>query len=244
MKKKNLSNIWFAAAVFTVFVLFLTACGEGTGNGPGDMTDSWPNFTNAVKLEKPEKFDNEHGPQIQWGFKFDGDAPHDVNSFQSSKFFIIASVGGGKYETPPPPAAALTLFDPNGFSSMKFKVDGTTDRSTWSHFISDQFQAKVNENWIIPFPHEIDDIVYFVYDLSIFKVMNEITSSASAPEIVFKFDNVPGEKLFGQYQAYITSASLTRGQGFELRNDAGDTNIADNTVLGWVTKNPGLTPAP
>jgi len=238
-----MKKFFLMAMTVIITVSLFMACGEGSGNGPGDMTDNWPNFTNAVKLEAPERFENEHGPQIQWGFKHNLDAPHDVNTFLNSKFLLIASVGGGRYVTPTgePPK---TDYDPAGFSSVKYKVDGTPNNATWDPYIENTFQAKVNENWIIPFPHEADDIVYFVYDLSIFRVKNEITSSASAPEIVVKFDYIPSEKALGQYQAYLTNADLTRGQGLELRNDGSDTKLDDNIVLGWVTKNPGLTPAP
>ena len=245
MKKQ----LWLTAAVLTAFVLLFAACDDGDGPGPGDNTDQWPEFSNAQKLNV-DQFPSKNNPELtttQWKFYHPGGeededfgAPHNPKTFKNSTYLLIASVGGGKAinsDNNP-----RTEFNANGFDAIKFKVDAAND--SWaSDYISMTFQPQVNTEWLIPFQHDAVEIVYFVYDLSVYiPNLGDINNTNS--EIVFKIDWEPAEKALGKYQAYITSANLTQGSGYEMKNDSADSTIDHNTPLGWITKNPGLILTP
>ena len=250
MKKQ----LWLALAVFTAFALLFIACKDGGGGtGPVDMTDQWPNFTNAQKLEV-DQFGSTNYPGLlmtQWKFYHPGGsenedfgAPHNPKTFKNSKYLIIASVGGGKHNNST--TAPATMFDENGFDAVLFQV-GAGNGANWSDYVKMVFQPRANEiSYIIPFEHTAEEIVYFVYDLSVY-IPSLTAINITNSEIVFKVEYEPAEKALGQYQAYITSANLTKGASdTEMKNDAlasGVVGVANDVSLGWITQNPGLTPA-
>ena len=242
MKKKLL----MVMVMFTVFALLFTACPDGGKSGGGEPPE-WPDFSNAFKLEKTQFYKDGEGDITEWGFKHEGvenedfGAPHNSKTFLTSKFLIIATKGGGKVGGPA--GNQKTEFNPNGFEPIKFKVDAAN--GNWEQgYVENTFRLKPTDepNWIVAFPHTEDEIIYFVYKLDNFiPSFNNINKTNS--RIVFKIAWGPDEKSLGFYQAYITSADLTQGNGVEIRNHAGDTTLADGVSLGWITRNTGLTPA-
>ena len=243
MKKK----LFFAGAVLAAFALMLTACGKGDS---GKIEDAeWPDFSNAQKLEV-EHFPSNDNPGMtatEWKFSHPGGAededygaPANTKTFKNSTYLLIATMGGGKVGGTG--NSAKTEFHQPGFHAVKFKVDGG-NTSAWLDYVENTIRPQKNTAEIIPFPHEEDEIIYFVYDLSIYQPSLSVINNTDSA-IVFKIAWEEEEKSLGQYQAYITSASLTRGTGYELKNDSTDTLLPHDTVLGWVTRDPGLTLAP
>jgi hypothetical protein len=247
-------NFWIFTVVLAAIALLCTACPDGSGSKNNQTgKDNWPDFENAYKLEVTQFVSSTPGEGFvtEWGFKHPGGAedadfgaPHNPKTFLSSKYLLIATVGGGKVGgTPNNPK---TEFNPNGFEPIKFKVDaanlqanGSWDNSTWAE---NTFRLKPTDepNWIVSFPHEIDEIIYFVYDLGNF-IPRFSSINTTQSQIVFKIAWGPDEKSLGLYQAYITDANLSQGSaGVVIRNHAGDTTLADNVPLGWITRNPGL----
>ena len=244
--------LWLFAVLAAVFALFLACKGGGDDDSTVDMTDQWPNFSNAYKLERTQFEKAGEGFITEWGFKGAADdedfgAPQNTKTFLSSKFIIIATVGGGVIGGPS--GSPKTEFNPLGYEPIKFKVDaanllanGDWDNAT---YVENTFRLKATntQDWIVSFPHSEDETVFFVYDLNNFNTKFGGINNTNS-QIVFKIAWGPDEKSLGQYQAYITDAALTRGLGIEIKNDSSDTNLADGVSLGWITKNTGLTPAP
>ena len=244
MKKK----LWFPAVVFAVFALVFIACGDGSGGGKNTdrNDDDWPVFSDAQKLTVEKFTETGQDPRVQWSFKYDIEAPHNIATYKASKFLVIASIGGGKNLNDSP------VHIQEGFNPVKFQIDCTNSGWTdWNDATSRlEIQNKTNStsggDWIIDFDHDWDNVVYFIYDLDKFKTVTDAINNAAGAEIVFRFAWGPDANILGQYMAYITSKTLSQSGGSLMKNDgstlSGSKNtLPDDTVIGWITKTPGLT---
>jgi len=167
-------------------------------------------------------------------FKGDNAAPNNVGVFLDSRFLVIKSVGGGLGNG----------FDERGFGGMQFKIDATVDG--WDSDIAYyQIQNTLPDrpsDWFVSFPHSETDVVYFVYDLSVYKQAytdGGITVGDPKSVISITYGWAGAEQIFGTFEAYITSADLTMGASdAALVQDSGQAGVPEGDTFGWITKNP------
>lgn len=243
------------AALIAAFALVLAACPSGSGADKSQNATVWPDFSNAQKLDIDTPFPdpaNTGFMAYQWAFTNDGEndedfgAPYNTKTFKESTYLIIASKGGGL-----PVGSGTTYttqFNSAGIKAIKFKVDGTNDNWANTSYFTLNFQPRFDDvnTQMITIPHSLNEIVYFVYDLSAFDSTRNAVNNrtdGSKSQIVFKIDWGADVKALGQYQAYITSANLTQGAGVSMKVNGGTSSLVDGAALGWITKNTGLTPA-
>ena len=268
MKKK----LWLmAVAAFAAFALLFTAC-PGGGGGESDPLEFPPRFLDAQMLTV-QYFDNMHANppygtvRHQWQFAHWGAGvddednppePHRPRTLLNSTFLIIASRGGGDVVGIADNEPA-TQFNGSGFQSVAFKVDATNTVPVWGHYVSRTFVPQEAFGiGRIPFEHRSDEIVFFVFDLepltahlrhtSGFGTMGTLEINYEGSEIVIPIEWDGMIYVFGEFQAYITSANLTMGGpgsgDVEIRNDPFGGSTAPAGRIGWITRHIGLTPAP
>jgi hypothetical protein len=174
------------------------------------------------------------GDNKRWVFAAEGEAPHDAETYVNSKFLVIATVGGGRI-------ADGTTLDPTTAGYEAIEIEFAGQGTDWGTGWATTRVKPQTENWIVPFVHTVEETVYFVYDLGAFEdlELGEFTADDNF-EVRFVWD--VAVLALGEYKAYLTDANLVQASGdapLKMDNSANeDWLIPNNTVFGWITKNP------